>query len=228
MYKKAGEDPKAFLNVTLLQELAQKSFSTFFQHFVSSNLSLTTGGWAYQPINATLPADLGAVDTFWSTQQGGNRNYSIPRSHTNRTAVVQVSTPIEVLEVNTVAVWLSIGIIIWLIVTTIIIGLLQRRYLRNLNCNIDCIGDVLILVAGSDKLLRLIDDMGPRALNGNKSVLTKLGWFQDAGGRQRWGIEVVEVPEEPQEDVQVSGQDTSTAGDVPSSYELQPIWSWRS
>lgn len=63
MYMKARQDPTAFTNVSALEDFAQKTFSTFFRNFVSSNVSLMTGSWAYQPINATLPAELGAVDT---------------------------------------------------------------------------------------------------------------------------------------------------------------------
>lgn len=227
MYTKAGNDPRAFLNATTLEQFAQETFSTFFQHFVSSNFSLTAGGWAYQVINATLPHDLGALIPG---QQGlsGNMNYTIPHSHTNRTAIVQVSIPIQVLGINAMAVWLSICIIIWLFVTTVIIGAFQRRYLRNLNCNINCVRDILVLVAGSDKLLRLVSERGPSGLDGGKDIFTKLGWFEDTRGQQRWGTEVVEKPQEPDANIETFAQVTSTIADGPSSYELQPTQSWGS
>lgn len=132
------------------------------------------------------------------------------------------------LEVNAAAVWLSTGVILWLIVTTIIVGALQRRYLRNLNRNIDCLGDVLVLVAGSDRLLRLVNERGPSGLDGEKGILTKLGWFEDERGHQRWGIEVVEGPGDLDEHIEASEQVTNTASDVSASYELLPTHSWRS
>lgn len=228
MYMKAKQDPTTLTNVSALEDFAQETFSTLFQHFVSSNVSLMTGSWAYQPINATLPAELGAVDTYVNKDHRENANYSIPHSQTNRTATIQVSTPIEVLEVNAAAVWLSTAIILWLIVTTIIVGALQRRYLRNLNRNIDCLGDVLVLVAGSDRLLRLVNERGPSGLDGEKGTLTKLGWFEDERGQQRWGVEVVEGPREPNANIEASEEVTSTTADVPASYELLPTQSWRS
>lgn len=41
MYSLANKDPEAFKNETLLNELINKVFQTFFQHFVSTNASLT-------------------------------------------------------------------------------------------------------------------------------------------------------------------------------------------
>lgn len=220
MYTKAGKDPTALLNVTTLQDFAQDIFSTFFQHFVSSNLSLTTGGWAYQVVNATLPAigkpieeQMEENENINSGKDGEETEYSTPHSRTNRTTIVEVSTPIEVLDMNAVAVWLSTAILVWLILATIMISALQHRYLRNLGHNVDCIGDVLVLVAGSDRLLRLVNERGPAGLDGEKNIFTKLGQFEDEGGRQRWGIEVVEVPGEPYEDTEASEEITRTLTD---------------
>lgn len=205
MYSLAGRDPRALLNASLQEELAKNTFTTFFQHFVSSNLSLETGGWAYQPINASLPADLGKA---WTLGENGTYEY-LPNpttvSTTNRTAIARVETPVEILDMNPVAVWLSAGILIWLIATTVVIAALQRRYLRNLDRNIECIGDVLVLVAGSERLLQLVRERGPEALEKDgKGIATKLGWFEDGGGRRRWGIEVVDRRERSGEMVQPS------------------------
>ncbi|KAL1615624.1 hypothetical protein SLS54_008891 [Diplodia seriata] len=198
MYKNHGEDdPTAFINATTFEHFAQKTFATFFQHFVSSNISLDTGGWAYQVVNATLPADLGkAQDTDAPPAPAVHVNYSLPHSRTNRTADVLVSAPVEVLEMNAVAVWLSAGILAWLIVATVVVGARQRRYLRNLDRNVDCLADVLVMVAGSERLLRLVAERGPDGLDGEMGVFTKLGWFVDGEGRRRWGVEVVDVREE--------------------------------
>jgi hypothetical protein len=43
MYTLAGQDPAALLNGTLFKDLAQRTFTTFFQHFVSGNLLTTSG-----------------------------------------------------------------------------------------------------------------------------------------------------------------------------------------
>ncbi|KKY14796.1 hypothetical protein UCDDS831_g07972 [Diplodia seriata] len=121
-------------------------------------------------------------------------------SHTNRTAVATVDRPVELLQMNAIAVWLSIAILIWLIITTIVVVALQRRYLRNLKRNVECIADVLVLIAGSDRLLRLVrgreldvewDDAG--------EIKTKLGWFENGEGQRRWGIEIVDEEREEEQ-----------------------------
>lgn len=45
------------MDPTRMIELGQKVFTTFFQHFVSSNGS-SSGGWAFQELGATLPLTL--------------------------------------------------------------------------------------------------------------------------------------------------------------------------
>lgn len=190
MYAMANKDPTALLNASTMQRHAEKAFSTFFQHFVSSNLSATAPSWAYQEINA-----YGISSTYKWIPDEGYQSVPLPPqppSRTNRTALVEVSTQVELLRMNAVAVWLNVAILAWLIFTTVAIAVLQRKYLRNLDRNIECLGDV---VAHSDRLLRLVRERGPDDLEKEKGVKTKLGWFEDSNGEQRWGIEVVEGDE---------------------------------
>ncbi|KAB2568813.1 hypothetical protein DBV05_g12508 [Lasiodiplodia theobromae] len=196
MYAMANKDPTALLDASTMQRHAEKTFSTFFQHFVSSNLSATTPSWAYQEINASLP--YGINSTYKWIPDEGYQSFPLPPqppSNTNRTALVEVSTQVELLRMNAVAVWLSVAILAWLIFTTVAIAVLQRKYLRNLDRNIECLGDVLVLVAHSDRLLQLVRERGPDGLEKERDVKTKLGWFEDNDGEQRWGIEVVEEDE---------------------------------
>ncbi|KAF9634132.1 hypothetical protein BFW01_g5027 [Lasiodiplodia theobromae] len=201
MYAMANRDPTTLLDASFMHRQAEKTFSTFFQHFVSSNLSATsmsatTQSWAYQEINASLPYGVNTIDKYIPSE--GYLPFpapSPPPSHTNRTALVEVSTQVELLRTNAVAVWLSVDILAWLISTTVAIAVLQRKYLRNLDRNIECLGDVLVLVAHSDRLLQLVRERGPDGLEKERDVKTKLGWFEDSNGEQRWGIEVVEGDE---------------------------------
>lgn len=190
MYAMASKDPTALLNASLLENLTQTTFATFFRYYVNNNLSMTTGGSAYQPINASLPE--GVVPPWNYT----TRNFTDPPpqrvSNTSRTAVADVYTRIELLEMNAAAVWLSVAILVWLIATTIVVVALQRQYLENLDRDIECVGDVLVLVAGSEKLLGLTRGWESEELEDLEQVRTKLGWFTDGSGQQRWGIEVVE------------------------------------
>lgn len=194
MYSMANEDPRGLLSASAMEDLAQKTFSVLFQHFVSSDVSLETGGWAYQPINASLPADLTVPSAGTSSQANASYwNGLHPNSQTNRTAVVRVATPIELLQMNTVAVVLSVTVIGLLVLITIIISVMQRRYLKGLNRNIECMADVLVLVCGSERLLQLIRERGVIGLEKDgECIMAKLGWFEGADGELRWGIEVVE------------------------------------
>ncbi|KAF2466614.1 uncharacterized protein BDR25DRAFT_293541 [Lindgomyces ingoldianus] len=187
MYTMASKDPKALLDYDTLLNLTQMTFSTYFQHYVSSNYSLDDGGWVYQKIGEQ-PKDLQPP----RLNNGSTGSPSVyPSLNTNRTAAVVVSKRIEVLRMNAVATWLSIGILIWLTLTTILIAALQRTYFSSLIRNIESLGDVLVLIAGSENLLRLVRDNDFEQLRKNQDVLTRLGWFQGVDGKKRWGLEVV-------------------------------------
>jgi len=56
--------------------------------------------------------------------------------------------------------------------------------------NITYIADMLVLIAGSDNLLKLIKKRGVD-LNSEKSVFTRLGWFRKSDGEVRYGIEII-------------------------------------
>jgi hypothetical protein len=201
VYTMANKDPRALLNMSTLQSLANKTFSTFFQHYVSSNVSLDIGGWAYQEINASLPETLGPA-------LGNHSQDAVPSiSHTDPTAVAHVSTRIELLEMNAVALWLSIAVLIWLSATALVLSVLQKRryYLSSSSLirKFACLGDMLIVLAGSERLLRLVREQGPDGdcLKGNGSnLLTRLGWFEGPDGKSRWGLELVDPGQEFDQD----------------------------
>ncbi|KAK0610239.1 hypothetical protein DIS24_g12137 [Lasiodiplodia hormozganensis] len=195
MYSMVDKDPKALLNATIMADLANKTFSTFFQHFVSTNRS-ETGSWTYQRINDTLPDNLGQIlDDDGSVS--ANQTVSYPVSQSNHTADVLVSTPVEMLRMGRVAVWLSVVVLIWLIVTVVFITVVHRNQLKRLNRNVECAADVLVLVAGSEKLLQLVRENGIEAVaKGDDRFVAKLGWFEGGDGEVRWGVEVFERDQE--------------------------------
>jgi hypothetical protein len=91
---------------------------------------------------------------------------------------------------NTTATYLSTAILIWLIFTTLLVTGLQRRYTRFMNRDVQLIADMLVLIAGSDNLLELMENEGVESKKSD-NVRTMLGWFRDRSGEVRWGIEVV-------------------------------------
>ncbi|KAF2144855.1 uncharacterized protein K452DRAFT_343342 [Aplosporella prunicola CBS 121167] len=200
MYKQANEDPKALLDEKTMESLVQRTFATFFQHFVSSNMSLETGGWAYQAVNTGLSPGLAAFYNV-SVEEGETRfrNELHPVPDTDQTVTIQISTPIELLRMNPIAVWLSVSIIGWLIATVIVVAAIQRIHLKRLIRDVECIADVLVLVAGSDKLLRLLRGRDWKDLESDDRIMTTLGTFEDSDGENRWGIEVVNETDENDE-----------------------------
>jgi hypothetical protein len=92
---------------------------------------------------------------------------------------------------NQAATWISVIGLSWLLCTTTALLALHRRYLGTLVRDVESIADVLVLVARSESLLKLIHETNPKYFVKNQQVLTKLGWFRARDGQVRWGIEVV-------------------------------------
>ncbi|KAI4943902.1 hypothetical protein J4E91_009049 [Alternaria rosae] len=187
MYSLANKNPRALLDYATLVTHANHTFQTFFQHFISNGLSLEQGGWGYQKIGDNSTQALGEP----VTRDGRvlpRRKYASLR--TNRTVEASVSHRTQVLHMNAIATYLSVAIIIWLIGTTAVVSFLQRKYTGPLIRDVQLIADVLVLVAGSDHLLRLVEGRGV-ALKNASDVKTMLAWFKDRDGEVRWGIEVV-------------------------------------
>ncbi|KAJ5386228.1 hypothetical protein N7509_008769 [Penicillium cosmopolitanum] len=199
MYSMAGKDPTKLLDPDTFHDLAHKTFSTFFQHFVSNGISTETGSWGYQKINASLPHELGPalelVDGYLpGTKATKYQDVMQPISHTNRTVEALLARRVELLQMNGVAVWLSISIMAWLIMTTVVVAVLQRRYFGSLVRNVESLGDVLVLIAGSTNLIQVVREIQAGILlpENYENLRTKLGWFVDEDGRLRWGVEMEE------------------------------------
>lgn len=183
MLTMANNSKSNFSDPDIYISLAQKTFSTFFQHFASSNLTANgDGGWVYQRINATMP-DL----------DGGSSETTPKRSTDSTTQVtVTVDRPVEILRMSAIAVFLSLVILVWLLVTTILIMIVKTRYFSPIIRKINTVADLAILVAGSDHYLALARKRGMDGLQDRKDFQTHLGWFRRANGEVRWGIELVD------------------------------------
>ncbi|ORY17514.1 hypothetical protein BCR34DRAFT_596983 [Clohesyomyces aquaticus] len=184
MYTMVNRDSEALLDYETLLNLTQLTFSTYFQHFVSGT------GWAYQYIDEK-PKWNQTYDYGDNGRPRFNATKAYPSLHTNRRPAVIVSNRIETLRMNALATWLSVGILLWLAVTAILVIALQRTYFGSLIRNVDSIADVLVMIAGSDNLLDLVESRDFEELRKSKDVVTRLGWFLDATGQKRWGLEVV-------------------------------------
>ena len=61
--------------------------------------------------------------------------------------------------------------------------------------NVECIADVLVLIAGSERLLKLMQEKGIEKLIEEDKVKTRFIWVQDSSGVMRWRIELIEDTE---------------------------------
>lgn len=193
MYIRAKRDSVALLDADVLREHTEKVFTTFFQHYVSSQLSLEEGGWAYQPIGANLDG-VGAkiINPDMKFQNRTSKApVARPAQNTQRELTATATERVEVLHMNSIAFIVCVVLLGWLIMTTLVVVAIVRWHIRNLPRNIQSIADVVVLVAGSDKLLALVREKGVDGLK-NQRIKTRLGPFRDSEGNMRWGIEVIE------------------------------------
>jgi hypothetical protein len=186
-------DPAALLDPETLIRETQKIFSMFFQHYVSGAVSLQKGGWVYQPIGSDLKLTEPIPNE--ALHQPLSKFEDFPLRNTERMVTATLYTQTEVLQMNVVAFWVSVGIMIWLIVAILIFAAMQRRYLGGMQRNIECVADVLVIVAGSERLLQVIQEKGVDKIVEDDVILTRLGWFRDPDGTMRWRIELVEERE---------------------------------
>jgi hypothetical protein len=194
VYARAGFNATALLDPVLLASASQKVFSTFFQHFVNSNLSRESGGYVYQPRGTKLKINSPMDDMPIQYMPDGSiapKFEDIVRN-TSATTKAELSTQVEVLQMNLVAFWIATSILIWLIITIILLGSVQRKYYGGMMRNIECVADVLVLIAGSERLLEVIREKGFDTIVKEDKMLTRMGWFRDADGTMRWRIDLVE------------------------------------
>ncbi|KAI1149194.1 hypothetical protein F4825DRAFT_453736 [Nemania diffusa] len=174
-------DHEALLDLDTLQSTAQKTFTALFQNFASNNVSYTTGGYVFQSLSEALPADLdGPVS---------KRAATTSTSPTATTTPMHLSRAVELLKISKPAAWICLSILAYLILTGATLTIASRKYPAVLLRRISSIADAAVLMAGSQRLLRLAREGGDARLDPGTRV--RLGWFHDWKGVMRWGIEVV-------------------------------------
>lgn len=201
-FSQVGKDGEALLDYDTLLRETQRTFSTFFTHFVTTGVSLETGGRAYQSRGNQLDPDIGPP-TPWQIPQTapGGRDpvkYSdLPAQNTDPTARATISMRVQVQRMSLPATWLSVAILLALALVALVLSCLQRRYFRGMVRNVESIADILVLLAGSEKFLALVPEKGVEALKRDTNVYLQLGWFEDSRGEWRWGIEVTNDQQNP-------------------------------
>ncbi|KIW10142.1 hypothetical protein PV08_11103 [Exophiala spinifera] len=198
MYQLASGNVDALMDLGRMEQLGQKVFTTFFQHFVSANVSAEGGGWGFQKIGATLPAILAPLAN--GTQPDTNSSLTAAADTQVR---VHVEIAVEVLQMSPVAVYLSLSILFVLIVVTLFVYTFGYALFRNLRSRFENLAGVVSVVADSERLRRWVrDHPNPetwgreRTRSGHEAPLVKLGTFVGSDGNERWGIEIVTDGEE--------------------------------
>lgn len=192
MYSLVGGDAEALLDSTILQSCAQKVFSTFFQHFVSSNVT-SNGSWAFQRIGERLPQDLGPIinQSPYSISSYQDANGTAVDGNTTTSALV--STRVELLQMSPVAVLLSLSILAILLLSAIFVYFVEYGHFKNLRGDVDTLASLLSLVYDSPNLLEWVSEH-PNAKDWTQGpgnvVKASLGSFKGASDQQRWGVEI--------------------------------------
>lgn len=194
MYQLAGGDLDVLMDPAQMAQLGQRVFSTFFQHFISSNVS-ASGGWGFQQIGATLPGDLAPI--VHSSLENSNyqdQNTSLT-SDTNAPAHVEIA--VEVLQMSPIAVYISLIILLILGLITILVYCVGYRHLRKLRHDFDDLASVISVVYDSPKLQRWVQEhpdpkQWTRRTAPSQAPRVQLGPFVGSDDRKLWGIEVVE------------------------------------
>ena len=168
----ANKDTESLLNATTLLRHSEKTLQTFFKHFVNTGTNHLSG------------TRMGSRD-----QKAVYEEVLYP-DRVNGTFTKRV----EVLAMNETATWLSLVILILLaVILIILIVSLQIVYPSScMQHRVECLADVLAMVAGSEGLIGLIEEQGIEGF-AKSGRLTKLGWFRDARGDVRWGVELVDA-----------------------------------
>jgi Fe2+ transport system protein B len=161
----ANKNSEALLNTTTLLQHSEKTLQTFFKHFVH------TGTWG----SGRHRAAYGSVNS---------------PDYVNGTFTQRI----DVLTMNETATWISLAILILLMVilVVLIVGLQVVYPSSCMQHHVECLADVLTMVAGSDALISLIEEQGVENF-AKSGRMTRLAWFKDRRGDVRWGVELVDA-----------------------------------
>lgn len=194
----ANDDVEALLDPNMLSTISARVFSTFFQHFVTNSITAESGSFGFQPINDSLPWDLGAIlnitNYYGSSYQ--DRNCS---QITNRTCLrfcTQKSNNWICHLLQYVCVYLGIPC------DDCHMGVrMAQAIFEVLPRDVDSLASVLGFVYGSPKLLQWVAEnkdnpnWGERGrMAGQEEVMARMGWFDGS----RWGIELVDADLRPE------------------------------
>ncbi|KIW31793.1 uncharacterized protein PV07_03385 [Cladophialophora immunda] len=212
-----NNDIEALLDPDVLYSTSNKVFATFFQHFVSNNISMEQGSYGFQAVGATLPWDLPLIFNEDSTSTTVYQDQNAT-SHFSNSVNATIHVDIQQLHMPPVAVCQSLSILAILLAITCWIYTRHRQYFKALPRDVDSIASVLGFVYASPKLLKWVDehkhleDWG-LGKGDEPEVMARMGWFDG----NHWGIELLDEGEGKGFDANAGGgrasQSNSTVSD---------------
>ena len=220
MFSLVQRNPQALLDPMTLQTVANDVFSTFFQHYATTNVTLADGGNVFQSIGATLPFGLPPIIN--ASNDRGNPFYQNTdvRANTSRTVKAVVSTPVTGLVFSPVAASLSLAILAFLAFITVLVYFPYASYFKGLPRDVGTLASVIAFVYDSPRLQKWVTanehtlfSGEPARKNGNvkcgnhsqmkrkgsgaasklDEVTVGLGFFRGDKGVARWGVELEPV-----------------------------------
>lgn len=180
MFSLAQRNPSTLLDPSTLRNISNRVFSTFFQHYAATNVTLADGGRTFQPIGAMLPFGLQPILNISGGGLSSYQDTNIP-SYSNRTIDAVVHTQVEQLVMSPAAFILCLAILLFLACTTVLVYFPYAAYFKALPRDVDSLASVLALVYDSPRLRRWVVDH-ERLLDGKK------GGALPARGKEQWGL----------------------------------------
>lgn len=218
IYALADQNPRALLNPSTFESYANTVFSTFFQHYASTNVSMTAGGRVFQPIGADVPFGLPPI--YNGTQLSSHQTINVP-STSNRSVEAIVHRPVEQLVMSPATVILCLIILSFLTCIAILVYFPYSAHFKALPRDVETLASAIAFVYNSPKLQHwlaanehLLDRKagGRRFWNRDRArrgtykstamtegqdlgdgldeVVTGLGFFRGEQGISRWGVEI--------------------------------------
>jgi len=161
---------QSLLNPSTLEIYANMVFSTFFQHYAATNVSLTAGGRVFQPVGAELPFGLPPINK--RTQLSSYQTTNVP-STSNRSVEAVVHRPVEQLIMSPAAVILCLIIFAFLTFIAILVYFSYSAHFKALPRDVETLASAIAFVYDSPKLQHW--------LAANEHLLDS-----KAGGRRFW------------------------------------------
>jgi hypothetical protein len=177
----ANNDQQVLLDPQTLMDTANQTFGIFFKHFACFNVSEKLGGYVYDK------PTLDPRTNDWIGVYGGPVNATL-------------STTVAELRMSPTAAIMSMTILVFLIIVTIIVYTTNRKGYKAIPRDVDTLASTLGWVYASKKLLAwaaIAPQSEPYLFLGRPSFTmlhkARMGPFKDSDGNEHWGIELVDT-----------------------------------